>query len=125
MVQRILLLVVSFILISIAIAIGLRFFGSNSAASNKDALVNDISYLAAGALKYRMRIGTMGGGGGVYTGYTIPNKFATNKDGTFSAVVKPQSILFTANSAYEYGTIQVSLDSTGTLRGFTYSDEFQ
>ena len=122
--ERMLLIIISVIFISIAIAVGFFLFGTNAVSSNKDALVNDINHLAMSALQYRARTSSMGGGGGSYTGYVIPGKIAINDDGTFAATVQPQSIVLTGTSKQGYGTVQALLDSAGTLKNFTYTGEF-
>ena len=123
--QQMLLIIVGVIIIGIAIAVGIFLFGSDAVSTNRDALVNDISHLATSAYQYRTRISSMGGGGGSYSGYSIPAKLATNDDGKFTVTVTAQTVTFLGTSAQGYGTVQALLDSTGKLQNYTYSGEFQ
>jgi hypothetical protein len=62
----------------------------------------------------------MGGGGGAYTGYTIPAKLASNADASFTAgSISAASITFTGTSMQGYGTVVAVLDSTGRLGTFS------
>lgn len=119
-----LLVILGVIIVGIAIAVGILLFSSGSVSSNKEAMINDLSNIASHAYQYKLRLGSMGGGGGRYSGYIIPSKLSSNEDGTFTTSVQPQSITFTATSAQGYGTVQVLLDSTGKLNSFTYTGDF-
>ena len=122
--QQMLLIIVGVIITGIAIAIGVTLFAADSVSSNKDALISDLNLLGSNAYQYKNRLGAMGGGGGRYTGYNIPDKLKTNGDGTFSASVQPQVITFTATSAQGYGTVTAQLDSTGQIINISPSGDF-
>ena len=123
--QQMFLIILGVVITGIAIAVGIWLFGASSVSSNKDAIINDLNHLGSTALQYRVRIPSMGGGGGSYAGYKIPSKLVTNDDASFSASVQPQSVTFTGTSALGYGDVQAVLDSTGKLTSFTYTGEFQ
>ena len=123
--QQLLLIILGVIIVGIAIAVGISMFSSGSIQSNRDGLVNDMNNLAANAYQYRIRPTTMGGGGGAYTGYTIPTKLQSNENGTFTVAAGAASVTFTATSGQGYGTVAATADSTGRLATFTYTGQFQ
>ena len=123
--QQLLLIILGVIIVGIAIAVGISMFSSGSIQANRDALVNDLNNLAANAYQYRIRPTTMGGGGGAYTGYTIPTKLVSNDNGSFTRAAAAQSVTFVGTSGQGYGTVTAVCDSTGRLTSFTYTGQFQ
>ena len=123
--QQMLLIIVGVIIISIAIAVGIELFGATSISSNKDAIINDMNNIAADAYQYRVRLKTMGGGGGSYAGYKIPSKLQSNDDAGYS--VDPQSgyVTLTGISSEGFGSVVATIDSNGNLTNYTYSDQFK
>jgi hypothetical protein len=122
--QQLLLIILGVIIVGIAIAVGISMFSSSSVQSNKDALINDINNLAANAYQFRIRPATMGGGGGTYTGFTIPSKLLSNENGSYVATAVAAQVTFTGTSGQGYGTVQAICDSTGKLGTFTYTGQF-
>lgn len=118
--QQLLLIILGVIIVGIAIAVGIAMFSSGSVQANKDAIINDMNNLAANAFQWRIRPVSMGGGGGVYTNYTIPLKLVTNENASYALDgVSASSMTFTGTSAQGYGTVIAVLDSTGTLGSFS------
>ncbi len=123
--QQLLLIILGVIIVGIAIAVGITMFSAGSVQSSKDAIINDLNNLAANAYQYRIRPASMGGGAGQYTGYTIPTKLQLTENATYTHVVGgPDAITFTATHT-DYGTVQATLNATGQLTGWAYTDEFQ
>jgi hypothetical protein len=123
--QQILLVVVGLIVVGIAIAVGIAMFGASSVSTNKDSLVNDISNIAAHAKQYRTKLRAMGGGGGSYLGYLLPAQLQDLEDGSFALSIQARDIVITGTSAYGFGTVQATIDSTGTLGNFVYTGDFR
>jgi hypothetical protein len=123
--ERMLLIVVTIFFVAIATAVGFFLFSSNARSSNKDGLIVGINTLATSALQYRARPGTLGGGNGEYSGYYIPQKLMTTDDGNYAAMVSRTLIVFTGTSKSGYGSVQATLDSTGSLKDFSFTGEFQ
>jgi len=123
--QQLLLIIVGIIVTAIAISVGIQLFGASSVGSNRDALVNDINNIAANAAQFRTRLRAMGGGGGSFVGYIIPDKLQANDDGSFTTVNSPGSTVVTATSALGFGTVSATIDSTGTVGSWTYTGDFQ
>jgi hypothetical protein len=120
--QQLLLIILGVIIVGIAIAVGIAMFSSGSVQANKDAIINDMNNLAANAYQWRIRPVTMGGGGGVYTGYSIPLKLVANENASYSLdAVSANSMTIVGTSAVGYGIVHADLDSTGALGNFSGS----
>lgn len=122
--QQLLLIILGVIIVGIAIAVGLTMFTAQSVGSNRDALISDMTNLAANAYQYRISPATMGGGNGNYTGYVIPPSLASNENGSFTLVsATATSITFTGTSAqYTSDSVTGTYGPDGKLSGtFTFS----
>jgi|SRR5271169_1255983 len=82
--QQLLLIILGVIVVGIAIAVGISQFSAHSTQANKDGVTSSLVNLGADAFQYRIRPTTLGGGSGAYTGYTIPNKMASDNNGTYA-----------------------------------------
>jgi len=123
--QQLLLIIIGIIITAVGIAVGVQLFGGSSVLSNRDALVNDINNIAANAAQYRSRLSAMGGGGGSFVGYIIPDKLQENDDGSFTTTNSPGTCMVTATSALGFGTVSATIDSVGKVGVWTYTGEFQ
>jgi len=91
--QQLLLIVVGVVLVGIMIAVGLFMFRDQAAATNRDALTNDLTHLASAAQQYYRRPAIFGGGQRRFTGLTL-SKLTTkpiNANGTYSLSPDPIS----------------------------------
>ena len=115
--QQLLLIILGVIVVGIAIAVGISQFSAHSTQANKDGVTSSLVNISANAYQFRIRPTTMGGGGGAYTGYTIPSRMATDNNGTYtvssvsatSAVLKGTSSM---NSSYVATCTSDSLGNT-------------
>jgi hypothetical protein len=82
--QQLLLIILGVIIVGIAIAVGLQLFQSGSVGANQDAIINDIMNVAAHAQQYMIRPTSMGGGGGSFTGYVLPNRLESTGNGNYT-----------------------------------------
>ena len=126
--QQLLLIILGVIIVGIAIAVGLSMFTAQSVGANRDAIIADITNMAANAYQYRIRPTSMGGGGGQYTGYTIPSSLTSNENGsyTISTAGSSTSIGFQGVSAQQYGTVTGLYGADGKLSGsFSFAGDFQ
>lgn len=122
--QQLLLIILGVIIVGIAIAVGLSMFTAQSVGANRDAIIADMTNLAANAYQHRIRPTTMGGGGGDYTTYAIPPSLATNENGAYSlGTVNATSIQFTGTSSqYTTDSVTGTYGPDGKLTGsFTFS----
>ncbi len=125
--QQLLLIILGVIIVGIAIAVGLSLFAANSIQANKDAIINDMNNLAANAYQFRIRPTSMAGGGGTYTGYTIPFRMSSNDNATYPApTVGANTIVFTATSTANpsNGTVTTTLTADGKLTTWVYTGNF-
>jgi len=114
--QQLLLIILGVIIVGIAIAVGLQLFQSGSVGANQDAMVNDLMNLSSHADQWRIRPETMGGGGGTFDGYVIPDRLATTGNAVYTihAAGAGSEIGFTATSAIHDGTVTLDYDADGT-----------
>lgn len=122
--QQLLLIILGVIIVGIAIAVGLTMFTAQSVGSNRDAIISDMTNLAANAYQYRISPATMGGGNGAYTGYVIPPSLASNENGAYSLVsATTSSVTFTGISAqYTSDSVTGTYGPDGKLVGsFSFS----
>lgn len=82
--QQLLLIILGVIIVGIAIAVGISQFGAHSTQANKDGVTSSLVNIAANAYQFKIRPLTMGGGGGSYANYTIPQKMQTDDNGTYA-----------------------------------------
>ncbi|MBI1803301.1 MAG: hypothetical protein HY033_09120 [Ignavibacteriae bacterium] len=99
--QQLLLIILGVIIVGIAIAVGISQFGAHSTQANKDGVTSSLVNIAANAYQFKIRPTTMGGGGGKYTGYTVPSKMAKDDNGSYAAGT--------------VGTATVTLTGTSTI----------
>jgi len=124
--QQLLLIILGVIVVGIAILVGLSMAHAHRVQTYKDAMINDLSNIAADALAYKTRTATMGGGFGGFNGYTIPVKYASNGNGTYTVAASQNSVTVVGTSSIDpANTITVVIDSDGRQTSWTYSGDFQ
>jgi hypothetical protein len=120
--QQLLLIILGVIIVGIAIAVGIAQFGAHSTQSNKDGVTASLVNIAANAYQFKIRPSTMGGGSGVYTGYTIPSKMSKDDNGTYTlGTIATNSIQIKGTSAINTAWVATcTSDDTGrTTMSFT------
>ena len=70
--QQLLLLVLSAIIVGVSIVIGINMFASSATQANQDAVLQDCLNIAARAQEWYRKPISIGGGGRVFTGITLP-----------------------------------------------------
>jgi type II secretory pathway pseudopilin PulG len=126
--QQLLLIILGVIIVGIAIAVGLSLFSAQSIQSNKDAIINDLNNIAAQAYQYRIRPSSMAGGNGSYTGFSIPQKMASNANAGYTCVPSSSNVTFTATSANNASNlVYAAIDTDGKFiqASWSYTNEFQ
>lgn len=125
--QQLLLIILGVIIVGIAIAVGLSMFTAQSVNANRDAIIADITNMAANSYQYRIRPTSMGGGGGSYVGYTVPTSLASNENGGYTCnSATAAQVSFTGTSAQGYGTVTGIYGADGKLAGiFVFAGQFQ
>lgn len=123
--QQLLLIILGVIIVGIAIAVGLQLFQSGSVGANQDAIINDIMNIAAHAQQYMIRPTSMGGGGGAFTGYTLPTRLAGTGNGDYvvtsatadGVTIQGTSIIHTGTVTLTF--VRTEVDEGGTPTGNT------
>jgi hypothetical protein len=94
--------------------------------TNFHELVNNMHNIAANAYQYKIRSKHIGGGGGSYTGYKLPDNLSTKPFGTCRVnVLNDNGADIVAASNYGYGTIKAKLNSEGSIDNLEYTGEFK
>jgi len=90
----------------------------SNVARNRDAMIADLTNLAAIAYQHRVRPLSMGGGGGSYQGYRIPDNLKKSENGTYVATeIRSDRITLEGVSGFGYGKVISSYDADGKLIG--------
>jgi hypothetical protein len=88
--QQFLLIALTVVIVALMIAVSIAMFLDQAAASNRDAISNDLVQFASRAQEYYRRPAVLGGGGGSFVGFTL-GTFTKNADGVFEldAITQP------------------------------------
>jgi len=73
--QQLLLIVLGVIIVGIAVVVGINVFTASSVNANRDAVISDLTTIAAMAQQFYRKPVAMGGGGNAFNGgdgFTIP-----------------------------------------------------
>ncbi|MBM4172411.1 MAG: hypothetical protein FJ214_11120 [Ignavibacteria bacterium] len=90
--QQLLLIVLGVIIVGIAVVVGINLFSANAVTANRDAVVADLTNLAAMAQQFYRKPVALAGGGNTFTGWTIPTQLATTVNGTYTVTVAAQAV---------------------------------
>jgi hypothetical protein len=115
------------VIFGIGIASALWIFGQRNIAVHREEILNDLNHIAAHMYQYRLRPTEMGGGGGTYWGYKIPEKLSLNEVARFSVIAhpSPDTMFIEALSVQNLGTVTAMIDAKGALSGHQFTGEFQ
>jgi len=126
--QQLLLIILGVIIVGIAVAVGITMFKTNAVAANRDALVGDLTNLAARAHQYYRRPTSLGGGGQSFVGFTLTGRELRNPNmsADVTSTVTATNVTFVAtgtekgsSDAYITVTMQISADKIDTT---TFTD---
>ncbi|MCB0751676.1 MAG: hypothetical protein KDC52_09395 [Ignavibacteriae bacterium] len=105
--QQLLLIVLGVIIVGIAVVVGINVFTASSKNANRDAIIADLTTVAAMAQQHFRKPTAMGGGGNSFTGFTIPSTL--RQTANMSAAMANPTIVAGAN-----GSITFTATSTET-----------
>ncbi|MFZ1292464.1 MAG: hypothetical protein WAR79_20405 [Melioribacteraceae bacterium] len=71
--QQLLLIVLGVIIVGIAVVVGINVFTASSKNANRDAVIADLTTLAAMAQQYYRKPTAMGGGGNSFVNWDVPS----------------------------------------------------
>ena len=82
--QQLLLIVLGVIIVGIAVVVGINVFTASSMDANRNAVISDLTNLAAMAQQYYRKPKALAGGGNSFVGWTIPKSLETTANGTYN-----------------------------------------
>jgi hypothetical protein len=82
--QQLLLIVIGVIVVGFAIIVAINLLSAEQVSGNRDAVVNDLSNIAAMAHKYYSTPSSAGGGGYSFANYTLPASMVSDANGAYS-----------------------------------------
>ena len=89
--QQLLLIVLGVIIVGIAVVVGINVFTASSAIANRDAVISDLTTLAAMAQQHYRKPVAMGGGGnafddskGALDPWDVPTSLDTTANGVYT-----------------------------------------
>lgn len=94
--QQLLLITVGVIIVSLMIFTGINLMRSYFETSNRDQLISTLYDLGVMVQQHYKKPTAQGGGGGRYTGWTVPRQLRNTPAGRISATVRPTRVDFTA-----------------------------
>ena len=111
--QQLLLLVLGVIIVGVAIVAGIGMFNASAEEAAKDEGTNQLMAIAANAQQWFKKPVAMGGGGGTFVGYAIPEKMQVTSsygDATYDA----------ATGAITVTTQGYTISTAGTDQSITF-----
>lgn len=93
--------------------------------ANRDGITIELSQITANAYQYKIRPGTMGGGSGRYIGFAIPQKMVITRNAVFEAQVFPESVVIIGKSKLNLGSVQATINDTGSTGHWIFTGEFE
>ena len=109
--QQLLLIVLGVIIVGIAVVVGINVFTASSKNANRDAIIADLTTVAAMAQQHFRKPTAMGGGGNSFTGFTIPSTL--RQTANMSAAMANPTIVAGANGSITFTA--TSTETEGTL----------
>ena len=105
--QQLLLIVLGVIIVGIAVVVGINVFTASSANANRDAVISDLTTLAAMAQQYYRKPVAMGGGGNTFNGGTaawaVPPSLDTTANGIYTQTAIAANSVTLKGVGNEYG----------------------
>ena len=97
------LLIPFIIIFGIATVVGINVFTASSVQANRDALVSDLTNLAALAQHYHKKPSAIGGGGGTYDNWSIPLSLQKTANGEYYIEKLNSQLITLIGKGYEIG----------------------
>lgn len=82
--QQLLLIVLGVIIVGIAVVVGINVFTASSINANKDAVISDLTTIAAMSQQYFRKPTAMGGGGNSFEDFAIPASLTSTANGSYT-----------------------------------------
>lgn len=120
--QQLLLIVLGVIIVGIAVVVGINVFTASSIEANRDAVIADLTNIAAMAQQYYRKPTALGGGGNSFANFSIPTQLNSTANGNYSISTagNAASIAFTGKGTEVVsGTDTVQVTMTVTPQNIT------
>ncbi|HTR80956.1 MAG TPA: hypothetical protein VMM58_04940 [Bacteroidota bacterium] len=98
--QQMLLMILGSIVVSMAVYTGVRLFEVHNQEQNRDRIQTELMHIYVIASEYKMKPKSLGGGGGSYNGFELPNAFVIEPDVWYWIGPSDQTL-----SMFAYGTV--------------------
>jgi len=120
-----LVLILTVLAFGIAVAAAIWVLGTKNIEVYRMGIVNDLTHIASDAYLYRMKPATLGGGGGSYAGYSIPEKMVRTGFGFYeiSGSSPGDTLMLLATAAQNLGTVTARVGPTGFLKVVAYTGD--
>ena len=100
-------------------------FSKKNVSAHRDELISEVTHIASDAYQYRHRPKSIGGGGGSYGGYQIPNKMQSLGHAAFTVTDSAgEELTIEATSTRGIGSVAAKIGRDGEIRNFSYTGEF-
>jgi hypothetical protein len=111
----------------IAVAAAIWVFGSKNLETYRSGIVNDLTHIASDAYAWRMKPATLGGGGGSYEGYVIPEKMRATGFGIYeiSPDSFPDTLFIVATATRMAGSEHARIIATGFMEVVAYHGDLR
>jgi hypothetical protein len=119
-----LITIIAVVVITLLIWVGFGIFLDAHRAAQKDDFISAMNDIGATATVFRQKPASMGGGGGEYIGFEIPDRLSSIDAGTIFAVVEPRRIFVVGHSRRGYGSVSAVIDGTGRVGQVSVEGEF-
>ena len=120
-----LILVLSFVFVSLAIFAGFELYTTYELTANKGAIVNTLHTLAEDAHQFYVKPVSLGGGGGSYAKYNVPLMLIRTADGIFTTDRAGTHLIITGISRPLNGRIIADVDELGNVTQYTFEGIFR
>ncbi len=110
-----------------AIAAAIWVFGSKNLEAYRSGIVNDLTHIASDAYLFRKKPATLGGGGGSYGGYSIPENLRRTGFGFYeiSERSSADTLFILAISTQRLGTAEARVVPTGFVEVVAYTGDLR
>jgi hypothetical protein len=94
--QQLLMIVVGAVIVILTVYAGFNIYSTYAESSNRDQLISTLYDLGLNAQQYVKKPVEQGGGGGIYSNWTMPEQFRSTEAGSIRATVRDSRIDFSA-----------------------------
>ncbi len=98
--QQLLLIALGAIVAGLMVFTGISIMRAYSESSNREQIIANMFDLGLMAQTYYKKHRTSGGGGGAYTGWSIPRQLRNTPTGTFTSVVRATRVDLSCDGKY-------------------------